>query len=92
MNDLLATAAAALRTTDPRYPWVYPTDEEAEVADLLAELAELHVEARDRCSGCAETWPCKGWLNGQELAVQWLGRASQRVYDRAKRASDRAVR
>jgi hypothetical protein len=90
MSDLLAVAAAALRTTDARYPWIYPTDEEAEVAELLVELAALHVEARERCTGCSETWPCKGWLYGQELAVQWLGRASTRVYDRAKRASDRS--
>ena len=92
MTNPLAAAAKALRTTDARFPWVQPTEEEVEVADLLAELAALHIQSGHRCTGCAETWPCKGWLNGQELAVQWLGRASTRVYDRAKRASDRTVR
>jgi hypothetical protein len=87
MSDL-ATAASALRTTDPRFPWVHPTPEEAEVADLLAELDALHVQDGDRCVGCAERWPCKGYGYGCDLAVQWLGRAAARVYAHARQALD----
>lgn len=82
---LLESAAAALRTTDRRFPWVGPSGEEAEVADLLEELAGLHVRAPrgDRCEGCAERWPCAGLVHGEQLAVQWLGRAADRVWVRA---------
>jgi len=90
MNPL-TVAAAALRTTDVRYPWIGPTADEAEVADLLAELAALHVQVGHRCSGCAETWPCKGVAYGEDLAVQWLGRASARVLARAAKATGRAA-
>lgn len=87
MTGPLDTAAKALRITDPRYPWIQPTEEEAEVGDLLAELAALHVQSGTRCTGCAETWPCKGWLHGYELAVQWVGRASARVLSRTAKAT-----
>ncbi len=90
MTGPLAAAAEALRTTDPRYPWVQPTADEADVAEVLAELAALHVHSGRRCTGCAETWPCKGLLYGQDLAVQWLGRASDRVYARASKVTRRA--
>lgn len=88
MSPDLAGAAAALRTTDPRFPWVKPTDEEAEVADLLSELAALHVQDGTRCVGCAEPWPCKGHNYGCDLAVQWLGRAADRVYAHARQVLD----
>lgn len=87
-----ATTVAALRTVDPRFPWVGPTADEAEVADLLAELEDLHQGAHDdpdrfgrygRCSGCLDPWPCAAWRYGEQLALQWLGRACDRVWAHA---------
>ena len=91
------TTVTALRTTDTRFPWVGPTDEESEVADVLEELQALHVGPDDEpddndhygdCAGCREPWPCKAWLYGEGLAVQWIGRAQDRVwtYNLAARA------
>jgi hypothetical protein len=79
---------AALRTSDRRFPWVGPTPDEAEVADVLEELEQLHQPTADtpdprgrygRCTGCLNPWPCAAWTYGDQLAVQWLGRASDRV-------------
>jgi hypothetical protein len=93
-----ATTIAALRTTDRRFPWVGPTDEETEVADVLAELEELHQPGTDepdargrygRCTGCRNPWPCEGWQFGEQLALQWLGRAADRVTAHALAAWDR---
>jgi hypothetical protein len=90
-----AAAVAALRTTDPRYPWVGPTDEEAEVASLLEEIDQIHIGQDDEpdvaghygwCLGCRDRWPCKGWLFGEQLALQWLGRAADRVFAHAQAA------
>jgi hypothetical protein len=90
----LTVTAHALRTTDPRVPHVQPTPDETEVADLLQELAELHQPTRDEpdnptdkpilhtygaCLGCTETWPCKAWVYGEQLALQWVGRAIDRI-------------
>lgn len=88
-----APAAAALLTTFPPCPWVAPTGEEREVADLLVELDELHQPGADqpdrhgrwgRCTGCLEPWPCPGWTYGDQLALQWVGRAAARVYAHAR--------
>lgn len=90
---------AALRTTDERFPWVKPTPEEADAADALEVVHEHHRSDTERegpgsswgtCEGCGQPWPCETWLWGHALAAQWVGLASQRVYDRAKRASDRS--
>lgn len=87
----LTAAVHALRLTDPRYP---STAEEREVADLLEELQALHVPSASvpdnpddqrlyhtygRCNGCRETWPCSGWTYAEQEAVQWLGRAADRI-------------
>jgi hypothetical protein len=92
-------AVKALRTTHPRYPWVEPSEEEAEVADLLEELDGLHAPSTEDadnpadhpilriygvCLGCAETWPCAGWSHAEQLSIQWLGRASDRVWARVQ--------
>lgn len=93
----LTVTARALRTTDPRLPHIGPTPDEAEVADLLDEIAELHqapqtepdnpadkpiLHTYGTCLGCGETWPCKGWTYGEALALQWLGQAHNRVTPR----------
>ena len=91
------STVAALRTTHPRSQWVQPTDDEAEVADVLAELEELHQPTDDHpdrdghygtCSGCAALWPCDAWNYGEQLAIQYLGRAADRVYAHAHTALD----
>jgi hypothetical protein len=88
---------AALRCTDPRFPWVHPTPEEAEVADLIEEMEALHVGPADtpdehgyygRCTGCLEPWPCTGWSHMEYLAVQWLGRGQDRYWAHAKAVMD----
>lgn len=85
----------ALRTTDPKFPWIGPTDEEAEVADVLEEIQALHLGPNDlpdghghygSCTGCADPWPCKAWAYGEQLALQWLGRAADRNYAHARSA------
>lgn len=87
MTDQLKLAAKALRTTSTELSWVHPTDEELEVAELLDEIAELHAAVDGQiCPGCAQRFPCVGWLHGQQLATQWLGRAAQRVYERTRKA------
>jgi hypothetical protein len=95
----LTASILALRLTDPRFPSIQPTGEEIEVADLLEELQALHVPSAavpdnpgehrlyhtyGRCLGCGETWPCKGWVNAEQMALQWLGRASDRVWARVQ--------
>lgn len=84
----LDSTVYALLFTDPRFPWVGPTAEEAEVAEVIAEIAKLHRGTADdpdpdghfgHCSGCLEPWPCAAWAFGEQLAVQWLGRAAERV-------------
>jgi hypothetical protein len=86
---------SALRTRSPRHPWVGPTPDEAEVADVLEEIQALHVgpdaETDDLdqygpCTGCRDPWPCKAWHYGEQLALQWLGRAADRNYCHAKQA------
>lgn len=83
-----ASTVAALRTSDRRFPWIGPTSDEAEVADVLEETEQLHQAGHDdpdprgrygRCTGCLQPWPCDAWRYGEQLAVQWLGRAADRV-------------
>lgn len=77
----------ALRTTDPRFPWVGPTDDEAEAAVVLEALEHTHQPRRDSdgapCAGCDEPWPCPAWEFGEQQALLWLGRAADRVYRHA---------
>jgi hypothetical protein len=95
-----ASTITALRTTDRRFPWVQPTADEAEVADVLEELEQLHQPSADtpdqrgrfgRCAGCLHPWPCDAWQYGDQLAVQWLGRATERVASRARQAMGRSA-
>jgi hypothetical protein len=83
-----ATAVAALRARDPRFPWVQPTEHEADAADALEVTELLHQPNRPEpdtagdwgtCTGCGLSWPCPVWVDHEQLAVQWLGRAADRV-------------
>lgn len=80
-------AIAALRCTDVRFPWVWPTDEEDDIAAVLEAIEETHLGTADqpdprgrygRCTACAKPWPCPEWVRGEQLAVEWLGRGADR--------------
>lgn len=73
-DDWKLSAGRALRVAGS-------TPDEREVGDLLDELAQLHLPGatRSTCRGCAEPWPCRGDIHALFLAVQWVGRAADRV-------------
>lgn len=84
---------AALRCTDPRFPWVHPTPEEDDIAAVLEAIQETHVPTADhpdprgrygRCTDCATPWPCPEWRRGEYLAVTWLGRGTDRYFGHAQ--------
>jgi hypothetical protein len=88
-----ASTVAALMVTDSRFPWVGPSPEEADVAAALEELERTHQPDADqpdhygrwgRCTCCREPWPCPRWVDGEHLAVQFLGRAADRVMTHAR--------
>ena len=93
-----ASTIHALLVTDRRFPWVEPSEEEADVAAVLADLEGRHqgnAEQSDsaghwgRCTGCGEHWPCPRWVDGEHLAIQYLGRAADRVYAHARSITSR---
>lgn len=95
-----ATTVAALRTADRRFPWIGPTDEEDDIAAVLEAIEEQHHTVVDlpdqhghygRCTNCHQPWPCLEWMRGELLAVQWLGRAADRVHNHALQTLDRAT-
>lgn len=91
-----ASTITALTLTIPALG-VQPADEDLEVAEVLAELTELHIATADEadqfgnygtCVGCRDSWPCKAWMYGEELAVLQLGRAADRVWARSQSLLD----
>jgi hypothetical protein len=93
-----ASTVEALRTRDNRFPWVGPTDEEDDIAAVLEAIEETHQATADdpdlrgrygRCRDCRTPWPCPEWARGEQIAVLWLGRASDRVIAHARQAFDR---
>src|SRR5688500_20410240 len=93
MKPSFASTISALRCTDPRFPWVHPTPEEAEVADLLEEIAELHEGPNDEpdaddqygtCLACLEPWPCKAWIYRSEERRVGQGRGAARDATRVR--------
>lgn len=73
----------------PDLAHVFPTAEELDAADALELVHQFHVvdvdeideeagETWGNCQACAKPWPCKSWLWGQSLAVQWVGKATNR--------------
>lgn len=86
MKPTLAGAAKALR--------IRPDDEAADVADVLDHVDVVHRGAADDpdyydvepyeqhwglCVACGRLWPCEDWVWAQALAVQFLGRAADRI-------------
>jgi len=90
----LEGAAAALLHTDPRWPDHGPTDDEEDVALALRAIQDAHKPHPwgvdpDRgvwglCGDCGARWPCTTWILGQHVAVQYLGRAADRVWARTQ--------
>lgn len=99
----LLTTVEALRTTDPRYPWVGPSQDEANAAEQLEAIEAAHQGDADEsdtgdyfgtwgeCLGCGTPWPCEPFVDGQQMATYWLGRAADRVMAHARQASKRAA-
>lgn len=92
-----ATAIVALRTRDPRFPWIGPTPDEADAADALEVFQDHHQPADDQagpdghwgaCTGCGDPWPCPAWVDGEQLALLWLGRAMDRAAAHAQAVMD----
>lgn len=97
---LLGTVAA-LRTTDPRYPWVGPSGDEAGAAEQLEAIEAAHPAGAEEsdtgayfgtwgtCQGCGDPWPCESFVAGQQAATYWLGRAADRVMAHARQVAKR---
>lgn len=88
----LRTCINALLVTHPDYPRVAPSEEEADVAAVLESVEQQHDGDGDvpdelgfwgRCRACDAPWPCESWRWAQMLAVQFLGRAMDRVFANA---------
>jgi len=89
---------AALRCTDPRFPWVHPTEEEDDIAAVLEAIQDTHQPTADtpdhrgrygRCTDCRRPWPCDEWARGEQLAITWLGRGADRHNAHAQAALQR---
>lgn len=93
VRPTFALTVSALRTTDPRFPWIGPTPEEDDAAAALEAIETDHRGDSDEsdenlnwghCLTCGTWWPCEAWIEGEFLAVQFLGRAGDRVVKRAR--------
>ena len=93
----LETLVSALRTTDARFPWVGPTDDEADAAEVIEAIAQEHEGSADEpdadgrwgwCIGCGERWPCSAWVYAERLGVQFIGSAAARVWAHARSVID----
>lgn len=89
----LTTAVDALRTVDPRFPWIGPTDDEDDAAAAMEDVQAEHAGDADepdrrgrwgRCRSCRTPWPCATFIEGEYLAVLYLGRAADRITARAR--------
>ncbi len=99
VKPTLLTTVAALRTTDPRFPWIGPSQDEADAAEQLEAIEAHHCSDATEsdtgdywgnwgeCNGCGDPWPCEPFVAGQSAATYWLGRAADRVMAHARRAS-----
>lgn len=94
-----ATTVTALRTTDTRFPWVGPTPDEDDVAAALEVVEFIHQGENDEpdergswghCRSCRTWWPCDPWIEAENLAVQYLGRATDRVVAHARAVAQTA--
>lgn len=99
----LLTTVAALRTADPRYPWIGPSADEAGAAEQLEAVQARHnSDATEsdtgdywgvwgECNGCGDPWPCEAFIAGQQAATYWLGRAADRVMAHARQVRKRSA-
>jgi hypothetical protein len=88
-----AETIKAFTLTHPDYGRLH-TDEEADVAEVLRDVEERHQggdvpDGPDSatwglCGTCRESWPCAAWIEAEQLAVIYLGRAHNRVMARAR--------
>jgi len=97
-----AETVKALRITDSTYPWVQPTAEELDVAEVLEEIERLHQGGDEpdfpdepltpwgTCSECGTSWPCERWGWAHNLAVQFLTRGASRYLNRVNDAMARS--
>lgn len=100
----LTSMIASLMLTDSRFPWVKPTDDEADAAELIHHITSTHqgsVDCDDPdepshvartwgiCSRCGTSWPCLKWREAQALAIEFVGRAHNRYAAHAKAAIGR---
>lgn len=83
----LASLAHALTLTHPRLGRLH-TDEEADVAAVLAEVDTTH-RGDTTCPACAQPWPCPTWADAEALGLLYLGRAQDRVAAHARHTLDR---
>lgn len=98
-----ASTIAALTVTHPRLG-VLHTEEEADVAVALQLVEDEHQGALEpddpdnwlttwgTCSKCGTPWPCETWIESEQLAAIYLGRAQDRVAAHAKEALARQPR
>jgi hypothetical protein len=82
---------------------VLHTDEEADIAEVLRDVethhqgadqpdpgeGDVHLRTWGTCSTCRLPWPCPTWVDADQLAVLYLGRAQDRVAARARNTLDR---
>jgi hypothetical protein len=98
--SFVSTIAALTARTPNQRLRVVPAEECVDIAAVLRELERTHqggpVKDDDvdgdywgRCSTCGERWPCPAWNEGEVLAVQYLGRAQDRVAAHARAVLDR---
>jgi hypothetical protein len=57
-------------------------DEHADVAEVLEHIGGTHSEKTGACVGCGEAWPCAQRRYGDELALQYVIRGSNKAWDR----------
>lgn len=90
-----AATIAALTVEHPDYGNLH-TEEEADVAELLIHIETKHQGAEEpdssgrwgTCGLCRVPWPCPAWVDAEQLAVQFLGRAQDRVWAHAEKTRE----
>jgi hypothetical protein len=93
----LTLMAKALLTRVPGYPHVGPTDDEDDVAAVLVTVQADHRGPFDSpddtgswgpCTTCGDPWPCPTWVYAENVGIQYVGRAYDRVMARAMAVID----
>jgi len=70
---------------------IHAVDEDLDVAAVLRDLDDWHRSPCDdpdgpagECGCCCQPWPCQARLNGEQLALIYLIRASGRAVTHAR--------